>query len=124
MDAPHRWRRLPLGMVGLVLPLALLQSQPKSEPALTPAAVDSAGMLIGLTFTPAERDSMLEALTELRSDYGLIRAVMLPNSAGPAFGFDVRPEGFQARGVSSGVRQSAPGELPTDPLDTMSGVSL
>ena len=117
MDALHRWRLLLLGVLTLLLPLAALRSQTGSERSLTPASVDSAAVLIGLSFTEAERDSMLEGLTECLSDYDVIRGVPLPNSYGPALRFDPRPQGFQPPAGGSEVRQSAPEELPTDPVD-------
>jgi Asp-tRNA(Asn)/Glu-tRNA(Gln) amidotransferase A subunit family amidase len=91
-----------------------LRAQPMEDVAITPAAVDSAATLIGLVFTAAERDSMLEGLSGQRSDYALIRSVSLPNSLAPALLFDPRPSGFLAPLVLGGIIQSPALELPTD----------
>ena len=54
---------------------------------------------------------MLEGLADLRSDYGVIRGVGIPNSLSPATLFDPRPRGFQPLPTAAGVTQS-PQEAP------------
>lgn len=56
--------------------------------------VRGAADVIGLAFTPAEVDSMLEGLTERRASYQNIRGQNLPNSIPPALVFNPVPVGF------------------------------
>lgn len=49
--------------------------------------IAEAESLIGLTFTDAERDSMVEGLTQYRGSYDTLRMIKLENSIPPAVGF-------------------------------------
>ncbi|MDZ7764744.1 MAG: hypothetical protein U5K00_09990 [Melioribacteraceae bacterium] len=55
--------------------------------------VEEASEVIGLSFTEAERDSMLELLSEYRSMYDTLRSVKLPNDIPPAINFNPVPIG-------------------------------
>jgi len=100
----------------LVLAASGLQAQPVEGP-ISRAAADSAARVIGLDFTPAELDSMLEDLESQRHDYEGIRSVSLSNSVQPAMLFDPRPEGFAPPVVAQGVVQSPVAELPSETED-------
>ena len=100
----------------LVLAASGLQAQPVEGP-ISRAAADSAARVIGLDFTPAELDSMLEDLESQRRDYEGIRSVSLSNSVQPAMLFDPRPEGFAPPVVAQGVVQSPVAELPSETED-------
>ncbi|TAE52532.1 MAG: amidase, partial [Bacteroidetes bacterium] len=62
---------------------------------ITSAMIAEAEALIGLSFTPAERDSMREGLEDARESFDSLRAESIPNSLPPAFVFNPLPQGFQ-----------------------------
>lgn len=61
---------------------------------ILPSTIDSAAELIGLTFSSAEKDSMLTALTTQRSNFEILRKTQLKNSVAPALIFNPLPKGF------------------------------
>jgi Asp-tRNA(Asn)/Glu-tRNA(Gln) amidotransferase A subunit family amidase len=61
-----------------------------SPNTIDPAAIAGAETVIGLEFTPAQRDSMLDNLNEQRKGYELVRKHTIPNSLAPALTFDPR----------------------------------
>ncbi len=62
---------------------------PQSEPAITSEQIAAAEALLGLSFTPAQRQQMLEIVTGRRAQYGGIRAADLDNSVPMALHFKV-----------------------------------
>ena len=62
---------------------------PQSEPAITPEQIAAAEALLGLSFTPAQRQQMLEIVTGRRGQYQGIRAADLDNSVPMALHFKV-----------------------------------
>ncbi|RRB02249.1 amidase [Larkinella rosea] len=68
-----------------------------NDPAkpLTSEIVDAASSVFGLTFTAAERDSMLGNLNNYRSNYDAIRKIELTNDVAPALYFNPLPTGFK-----------------------------
>lgn len=50
--------------------------------------------MVGLEFTPAERDSMMDDLTDQRKNFENIRKVALTNDVAPALYFNPLPQGF------------------------------
>ncbi|MBN2423860.1 MAG: amidase [Calditrichaceae bacterium] len=62
---------------------------------IEPEQIKAAEKLIGLEMTPAEKDSMINGLKELRGNYQNIRAVELENGIMPAILFNPIPDGFQ-----------------------------
>lgn len=71
-----------------------------AEPeAITVADVAHAERILGLTFTDAERDSMLAELTEQRDNYAAVRKLNLPNDVVPAVQFDPIPADWKAKPV-------------------------
>ena len=62
---------------------------------ITSEIVESAEKIIGLVFTPAERDSMLDDLSANLQSYERVRGVVLDNSVPPALGFDPLPVGWK-----------------------------
>ncbi len=61
---------------------------------ITPATIDAAGELIGLTFSPQEKDSMVNTLTNQRNNFEILRQTKLENSVGPSLVFNPLPQGF------------------------------
>ncbi len=74
---------------------------------ITSAMTDAAAQLIGLAFSPAERDSMQSALTQNRDNYEALQKIDLPNSVAPAMLFNPLPTGF--------VLPTGPNVLTTSP---------
>jgi Asp-tRNA(Asn)/Glu-tRNA(Gln) amidotransferase A subunit family amidase len=66
-----------------------------ARPRPTVEDVERAARLIGLEFTLAERDSMLDELADALESYAALRALELPNPVLPAIQFDPLPRGFQ-----------------------------
>jgi Asp-tRNA(Asn)/Glu-tRNA(Gln) amidotransferase A subunit family amidase len=62
---------------------------------ITKENVESAEQIIGIDFTDAERDSMLDDLNEHLGNYKKIRDVELKNSIPPAIYFNPIPSGFE-----------------------------
>src|SRR6185436_6335561 len=66
-----------------------------AEPArFTTQIVGHAEQLIGLSFTEAKRDSMLDGLSDQLKNYERMRSVALPNSVPPALQFNPIPAGM------------------------------
>ncbi|HSF53219.1 MAG TPA: amidase [Algoriphagus sp.] len=61
---------------------------------ITPATIDSAADLIGLTFSPQEKDSMINTLNTQRNNFEILRQTKLENSVAPALVFNPLPQGF------------------------------
>jgi Asp-tRNA(Asn)/Glu-tRNA(Gln) amidotransferase A subunit family amidase len=69
--------------------------QRDNEKRITKQIVEEASKLIGLDFTDAERDSMLDNLNSLLSNYDSVRSIKLENSVPPAVIFNPLPLGFK-----------------------------
>ncbi len=69
------------------------QGGDSAGPVFSRDVLREAEKLVGLEFTDAERDLMLEDLQELSRNYSKLREVELPNSVPPAFRFDPHPVG-------------------------------
>ncbi len=65
------------------------------EEKISIAMVQSAQKIIGMSFTNAEADSMLETLETRRKNYQELRKLNLPNSVAPALNFNPLPSGYQ-----------------------------
>src|SRR5215213_740019 len=87
--------------VGATIPAGLLSAEEHSGARMLAGCEG----LLGLEFTPEERELMLEGLEDQREDYGKIREVHLDNSVSPALRFD--PEPFP---------EGAPGALERGPF--------
>ncbi len=80
----------------VMLSAAALPAQTPSVPdAVTPEQIRGAESVLGIEFSPAERDSMRDGLNEQRTNYENIRKVALANSVWPAFQFNPLPLGFK-----------------------------
>ena len=127
-QSPRFTRREALALwsaVGLIAGLdpralpAVLRSMPvgaTDEPSITRAAVAAAEEILGLSFTEAERDLMLEGLTEQRAAYAELRAAPVPNDLPPAVGFDPLPPGLATPGLAERTPLGAPGDPVREPL--------
>jgi Asp-tRNA(Asn)/Glu-tRNA(Gln) amidotransferase A subunit family amidase len=66
----------------------------KAPEAITTEMVHHASQIFGLTFTEAERDSMLSNLERARKGYEDVRAIPLANDVSPSLYFNPLPTGF------------------------------
>jgi Asp-tRNA(Asn)/Glu-tRNA(Gln) amidotransferase A subunit family amidase len=96
-----------LGMGGLLVVLivsgVLLFGIP-ADNEITSEEIFYAGKLIGLEFSEAKRDSMIDGLTQYRESYRTIRSYGLTNDIVPALQFDPIPSGFSFAGQEGGLR--------------------
>ena len=60
----------------------------KNERSVTYSMIDDAAAVIGLEFSRAEKDSMVEDLSDLLENYESLRGIEMPNSIVPAFVFN------------------------------------
>ncbi|WP_192347576.1 amidase [Algoriphagus sp. Y33] len=67
----------------------------KHSGEITPISIEGASGIFGLSFTPAEKDSMLGALENQLSHYESLREIKLDNSVVPSLVFNPLPTGFQ-----------------------------
>ncbi len=106
-----------LACAGSFLLGAFINAPDDPKKPITSEMIDVASRVIGLVFSPAERDSMLDNLESRRKDYDELRKIDLPNSVAPALYFNPIPAGFaMPTGVSS-FRQSAPAKLMLNRAD-------
>lgn len=101
--------------------LAALLARPQSfsqapDTLITKEAVANAERLIGIPFTDAERDSMLEGLRVQAGQFIRIRSIDLPNSIPPAVQFNPIPLGYTKPAGKRSVELSAP-KLPQVPTN-------
>lgn len=78
----------------LVLGTGFLLGYSSRPAAISPEAIAWAEQLIGLNFSPAQRDSMQDDLKEYLQGYQDMRQLELENSLAPGLLFDPRPQGF------------------------------
>jgi Asp-tRNA(Asn)/Glu-tRNA(Gln) amidotransferase A subunit family amidase len=81
-----------LGVLLLLMCAQGVAQNPEQSP-FTAIDVQSAEKIIGLSFTDAERDSMMEGLLSLLNHYQLLRGLTLENSVWPAILFNPVPVG-------------------------------
>lgn len=90
-------------MKKIVLPLACMASlglgafitKALDNPPITVEVVNQAEKILGLDFTDAEADSMINDLNDNRKDFESIRKIPLDNSVAPALYFNPLPVGFE-----------------------------
>lgn len=87
-----------------------------AEAPLTVSVVAEAQKLIGLDFTPAEADSMLDELRDARANFEAMRKFRLSNDVAPALLFNPLPAGFQVEKQRLAFRPGPVGvvKLPTN----------
>jgi Asp-tRNA(Asn)/Glu-tRNA(Gln) amidotransferase A subunit family amidase len=90
---------------------------PKIESSpITVAVVAEAQKIIGIEFTPAQRDSMLNSLNGQAKQYQDLRKLNMPNSVVPALNFNPIPIGFTPQDKTNGFKLSkiGPVKLPAN----------
>lgn len=98
-----------LSLLILLSPLLLFEGS--SDQSVTSDAIRAAGSIIGLGFTDAERDSMLQDLKEQLEGYENIRKIHLDNSIPPALAFNPIPVGTKLETGRKRITLSSPGSL-------------
>ena len=86
-------RLIPMTLAGALIVLPLLGAPQKPE--VKRKHVAAAEKVIGLKFTKAERDSLLEDVNANLASYRRLRELQLPNSVPPALQFNPVPVGFR-----------------------------
>ncbi|MDO9552460.1 amidase [Rhodonellum sp.] len=79
-------------LVPLLISVGFIAGQRLGE--ITPASIQGAETLIGLEFSPAEKDSMLQNLTNFRTGYENMRKNKLENAVSPSLVFNPLPHGY------------------------------
>ena len=92
MNIPARKSVFLAVVAGAVVILAGVEAE-KSN--ISESVVASAEQLIGLTFSSAERDSMIDDLADNLESYQNLRAIELDNSVPPSIQFNPIPVGFE-----------------------------
>jgi len=86
---------------------------------ITPDMISGAEKLIGLEFTPTERDSMIDLLNDQLGNYKNIHNYELKNSTPPALYFNPIPTGFRVSNNQKPIKweQNKKAKLPANPDD-------
>jgi Asp-tRNA(Asn)/Glu-tRNA(Gln) amidotransferase A subunit family amidase len=91
----------------VVFGLFALEAAERRSP--TKSDIEAAERLIGLSFTDAERDSMLEDVASNLESYERLRSIPLANSTPPSIGFNPLPTGFRPPNGQSTLIVNPPG---------------
>jgi Asp-tRNA(Asn)/Glu-tRNA(Gln) amidotransferase A subunit family amidase len=111
---PFRWQRFALVFVfAAVFALGFVVQVADTPEPITKADVAAAQKLIGLQFSEAKRDSMLDGLAEQRDNYVHLRQVRLENSVPPALQFNPIPPGMVLGGKKRPLKMSKVPFVPT-----------
>ncbi|MFD2034332.1 amidase [Belliella marina] len=85
-------RRLGIIMVPVLIMTGFIAGKKIGE--INPQAIEGAESLIGLSFSPSEKDSMIQNLKNYRSGYENLRKTKIENSISPSLLFNPLPHGF------------------------------
>ena len=80
----------------------------KNERSVTYSMIDDAAAVIGLEFSRAEKDSMVEDLSDLLENYESLRGIEMPNSIVPAIVFNPILPGMVFENKSSKFSHNRP----------------
>ena len=94
MERKNRSRSQPFLFLVAVAFLAVGFTLGRKAGEITPISIDAAADLIGLSFSPPEKDSMIAALNTQRNNFEILRKTKLENSVAPALIFNPLPQGF------------------------------
>lgn len=95
------------------VPVRFFQIQAQAVPTgntnpITSTTVAELETALGLTFTPAQRSQMLNALSSSRATYETMRKIRLLNSDSPALVFDPLPDGFRLETTQNPIMWTRP----------------
>ena len=83
----------------------------KNERSVTYSMIDDAAAVIGLEFSRAEKDSMVEDLSDLLENYESLRGIEMPNSIVPAIVFNPILPGMVFENKSSKFSHNRPANV-------------
>jgi Asp-tRNA(Asn)/Glu-tRNA(Gln) amidotransferase A subunit family amidase len=97
------------GLGASLLPGVLwAQAQQSEAPEITPAMLDGALAIAGLSFTDEDKKSMLQGVNTSLSRYAEVRELRIPNNVGPPFYFSSLVPGMKVNRTREPLRFSAP----------------
>jgi Asp-tRNA(Asn)/Glu-tRNA(Gln) amidotransferase A subunit family amidase len=96
------------GILVLVTVSFVLGEAVEKKPPFGRDVIETAAKLIGIDFTPAECDSMVEDAAENLESYTMMRGEAIANSIPPALRFDPRPLGWKAPTKKNRFEMSRP----------------
>lgn len=105
------------GLAATLFPGALW-SRAARERQLTVETIEAAEQVAGISFTPEERELMLDGLRRQREQYEALHEISVPDDVPPAYRFDPVPPGYELpAGPSPETRVSARSvdSLPPEP---------
>ena len=104
-----------IGISGGLFP-GVLWAKLQDRTTVTPAVIEEAEKVVGISFSPGERELMVRRLLVNRSWMEELREVDIPDDIAPAFVFDPTP---RRSGAPEGLSELEVGEPPTlpDPSD-------
>lgn len=104
-----------IGISGGLFP-GVLWAKLQDRTTVTPAVIEEAEKVVGISFSPGERELMVRRLLVNRSWMEELREVDIPDDIAPAFMFDPTP---RRSGAPEGLSELEVGEPPTlpDPSD-------
>ncbi|MBK7140601.1 MAG: amidase [bacterium] len=105
-----------LNLCSILLAASLLHASPPDTSQITDSRVEAAEKLIGIDFTPAEIDSMIEILTQYRQDYELLRKSQLSSGEQSSMLFSPVTSGmtFDRKKLSMALSPVSSLEVPSD----------
>ena len=104
-----------LGLSSTLFPGALYVKVEEADGEITPDVIEAAEQIAGLSFTPEQREMMVEDLTENLEEYQALREVDLPNRVAPSLVFHPQIGGVTPpEGEASMEWEPRPTERPAD----------
>ena len=97
-----------LFFVILLICFSLITAQQEKEPAIKKENIEAAEKVIGLEFSDAERDSMLDDLNDNLESYQKLRELDIKNSVPPVLLFNPVPVGMKFEKGESQLKLSPP----------------
>jgi Asp-tRNA(Asn)/Glu-tRNA(Gln) amidotransferase A subunit family amidase len=110
-------KMLPVVVLSSLLPLTA--SRAADSAPVTSETIEAAEKVIGLQFTPAEREMMTGELAKTLRTYETLRKETFPNALSPAFVFNPLPHGFKVGQDHEQARWEPPANVkrPADTAD-------
>lgn len=92
--------------------ILLLLAGPATAQDIDTTTITQAEKLIGLQFTPAEKDSMIDGLKNYRGQYEKLHGENTPNSLAYPFAFHPAPPGFKIPVKQAAINWTIPANVP------------
>lgn len=97
----------------------------QGNPNLMPEHIAAAERMLGLSFSEAERDSMLNGVRSNRAAYDFMRETPIPNEIWPSVQFNPLPQGYELPQTNTADRMAsrwnlpAPGDISLPPKEDL-----